>query len=531
MGKAEFLSKKAKGLCYIMLVIVALLVSNELGICAEQTLVVGMFTEPPRLDGRSNSASAYFLPCVVEFLIWPDFDFKFRPQLATSWVASPDGKKFRFTLRKGAKFHCGFPFNAEAVKMNLDGALGRLEGWAKSTESGMIDMIDEVKVLDEYTVEVTSREPSGVFLFNANAHYGVTSMICPSCLKRYGKDDFGIKYLCGTGPFKFGGWIRGSSVTFTANKDYWNGAPKLGKVVYKIIKDEGARTMALETGEIDLSTDLPSHEIDRLKKDPKIDVYLTEGGRTLYYFMNTKNGPTADKKVRQAFGHAINIPEIVKHVVGDIGVPPTGCVASRIFGANKDLAKFIFNYDPDKAKQLLSEAGWKNSGDGVLRKDGKPLQVTIVSMDHRTPKDREVAEAIQSYLKKIGVECKMQIVEWAYFTTGLKNTSFDMYTYAFRANTGDGDYIFSSMLREGYRWNGTGYDNPRVQELITLGRQDPDPKKRLRLYFELQKISLEDAVWVPIFHENISVGAQKYVKGFKVHPNGRLFFHDVYIEK
>jgi peptide/nickel transport system substrate-binding protein len=152
-------------------------------------------------------------------------------------------------------------------------------------------------------------------------------------------------------------------------------------------------------------------------------------------------------------------------------------------------------------------------------------------MDHRTPKDREVAEAIQSYLKKIGVECKMQIVEWAYFTTGLKNTSFDMYTYAWRAITGDCDYPFGSLLKAGYRWNGTGYDNARVQELITLGRREPDPKKRLQLYFELQKISLEDAAWIPIFHENVSIGAQKYVKGFRVHPNGRPFFHKVSIEK
>ena len=531
MVKAEFLKEKVKVLCSITLVIVALFVSNELGVCAEQTLVVGMFTEPSRLDGRSNSAAAHFLPCAVEFLIWPDYDLKFKPQLATSWEISPDGKKFKFNLRKGVKYHCGFPFNAEAVKLNLDGALGRLEGWSKSTESGMIDLIDEVKVLDEYTVEVTLKEPSGVFLFNANAHYGVTSMICPSCLKKYGKDDFGIKYLCGTGPFKFGGWIRGSSVTFTGNKDYWNGAPKLEKIVYKIIKDEGARTMALETGEIDLDMDLPSHEIDRLRKDPKIDVHLTESVRTLYLFINTKKEPTADKRVRQALGHAINIPEMVKHVVGDIGQPPTGCVASRVFGAHKDLAKLIPKYDPKKAKQLLSEAGWKDSGDGVLRKDGKPLQVTMISMDHRTPKDREVAEAIQSYLKKIGVECKMQIVEWAYFTTGLKNTSFDMYTYAWRAITGDCDYPFGSLLKAGYRWNGTGYDNARVQELITLGRREPDPKKRLQLYFELQKISLEDAAWIPIFHENVSIGAQKYVKGFRVHPNGRPFFHKVFIEK
>ena len=125
----------------------------------------------------------------------------------------------------------------------------------------------------------------------------------------------------------------------------------------------------------------------------------------------------------------------------------------------------------------------------------------------------------------------MQIIEFAYFTSGLKNTSFDMYTYAFRAITGDCDYAFSALLRAGYHWNGTGYDNPRVQELIALGRKEPNPIKRLGIYFELQKITLEDALWVPMFHENVSIGTQKYVKGFTPHPNGRPFFHKVSIDK
>jgi len=526
------LGQKTKTFFYIFgLICLSLFPFEESITYAQQTLIVGMFAEPSRLDGRSNSAAAHFLPTSVELLIWPDYDLKFRPKLATSWEVSPDGKKYTLKLRKGVKFHCGYPFNAEAVKLNLEGALGRLEGWVKGGESGMIDLIDEVKAADEYTVEITLKEPSGAFLYNANASYGVTSIICPSCLKKYGKDDFGIKHLCGTGPFKFGGWVRGSTVTFLKNKDYWDGEPKLDKIIYKIIKDDSARLMALESGEIDLDMDLPSHEISRLRKDPNLDVYIAESARTLYFFMNTKKGPTADKKVRQAFAHAINIQEIVKNVVGDIGQVPTGCMFSKVFGANKELAKFIPQYNVAKAKQLLSEAGWKDAGDGVVRKDGKPLQVTIVSMDHRTPKDRDVAEAIQNYLKKIGVDCKMQIVEWAYFTTGLRDTSFDMYTYAWRGITGDADYILGSQLRAGYRWNGTGYDNPKVQELIVLGRRESDTKKRLQIYFDLQKISLEDAVWVPIFHENVTVGTRKYVKGFKVHPSGRPYFHKVSIEK
>jgi len=375
------------------------------------------------------------------------------------------------------------------------------------------------------------KEPFGAFLNNLNSSYGVTPIICPSDLKKFGKDDFGIKHLCGTGPFKFGGWVRGSTVTFVKNKDYWGGEPKLDKVIYKVIKDEDARLMALENGEIDINIDLPAHEIARLQGNPKLNIQTIESTRTLYFFMNTKKEPLSDRRVRQAFAHAINIPELVKNVVGEVGKPATGCLCKSIFGASDEIFKYIPKYDPRTAKNLLLEAGYRESAGGIMEKEGKPLQVTVVTMDHRTPKDREVAETIQNYLKKIGVDCKMQIVEWAYFTTGLKNLSFDMYTYAWRAITGDADYTFGSLLKAGYRWNGTGYDNPKVQEMIALGRREADPRKRLQAYIDLQKISLEDSVWVPIFHENSIVGSQKHVRGFKVHPSGRPYLAQAYIQK
>jgi ABC-type transport system substrate-binding protein len=247
--------------------------------------------------------------------------------------------------------------------------------------------------------------------------------------------------------------------------------------------------------------------------------------------MNVKKGPTADKKVRKAFAHAVNVPEMVKNVVGDVGQPAAACVARRVFGYRDDIKALLPKYDPEMAKELLAEAGWKDTdGDGILDKDGKPLKVTIDSMNHRTPKDREVTEAIQAYLRKIGVDCSMGIQEWALFVAGYKTLAHDMYTYAWRAITGDCDYPFSSLLRAGYRWNGSGYDNPRVQELISLGKSEPDSKKRLDIYYEYQKITLDDGVWVPLFHENVADGTRKAVKGYKSHPNGRPFFYDVYIE-
>ena len=193
--------------------------------------------------------------------------------------------------------------------------------------------------------------------------------------------------------------------------------------------------------------------------------------------------------------------------------------------------KLVPKYNPTEAKRLLAEAGWKDTdGDGLLDKDGKTMDITITAPNHRAPKDRDCAEAIQYQFRKIGVNAKLEVVEWAYFITGMKNRSFDACIYAWMCVTGDASYIYGNFLIANSRWNAGGYNNPRVEELITLGRAEADLKKREKNHFDVAKIVLEDGLMMPLFHANVTVGTRKNIKGFKVHPNGRLFLHNVIVE-
>jgi len=519
-----------KAVLVLVILLAVVFVGEQIAISAGQTLIVGLRKEPHRLDGRSNSVAAYYLPSLVEVLAWVNRDLVISPQLAESWEISKDGKKYIFHLRKGVKFHCGHSFNAEAVKLNIEGALGRLSKWQQTQETSMIEMVDQVNVLDNYTVEINLKVPSGEFLL-AGAHYGILSMLCPVHAEKYGKDDYGLKHLCATGPFKWGEWVRGSKIVFLKNENYWGKPAHLDKIIFKIIPDANARLMALEKGEIDIDIDLPSHEIKRLLSHPDIDVHLKEGTRTMYLFFSCVKGPTVDKRIRRALMHAVNINAIVKDVVGPIGVPPTGLVSTKVFGNLDVNEKLVPKYDPAKAKRLLAEAGWKDTnGDGLLDKGGKTMDITITAPNHRAPKDRDCAEAIQSQLKNIGVNAKLQVVEWAYFATGIKNKSFDACVFAWRTVTGDCSYVYGALLPAKSRWNAAGYNNPRVDEIIILGRKESNTKRREQLYYELAKITLEDGLWMPLFHQNVTVGTRKNIRGFKPHPSERLFLNDVTVE-
>lgn len=517
---------------FFVILLTVVLIGEQRAISAGKTLIVGVRAEPHRLDGRTNSvASRYFAPSLLEVLGYIDFDVNIAPQLAESWQISKDGKKYIYHLRKGVKFHSGSPFNAEAVKLNIEGALGRLENWAQTKEPAVLAMVDQIKVVDDYTLEVDLKVPSIEFLL-AGASYNILSMVCPESAEKYGKKDYGMKYLAGTGPFKWSEWVRGSKIVFLKNEDYWGERRgNVDKVIFKIIPDANARLMALEKGEIDIDPDIPSHEIQRLSSSPDIDLHMTEGTRTMYFVLSTVKGPTVDKRVRRALMHAVNIDEMVKDVVGPIGVPPTGLVATKVFGNLDVYEKLVPKYNPAKAKKLLADAGWKDTdGDGLLDKNGKTMDITITAPDHRAPKDRDCAEAIQHQFRKIGVNAKLEVVQWAYFITGMKNRSFDACVYAWMCVTGDATYIWGNFLRAKSRWNAGGYDNPPVEKLIVLIREEPDPKKREKMHFEVAKTILEDGLMMPLFHANVTVGTRKNIKGFRPHPNGRLFLHNVVIE-
>ena len=259
------------------------------------TVTYAAGADPDNLDpanAESNPSEAVNR-MMYENLVRFDVKLKIVPGLATKWEQAKDGMSWTFFLRKGVKFHDGTPFNAEAAKAFFE----RMIGPEKPSRAGLYTpFVSSVNVVDEYTVKVNMQAPFAFFLNNL-AH-SASGIISPAALKTYGKDI--SRRAVGTGPFKFVEWVHGDHLTMVRNDDYWGGKPYLDKIVVKTVKEDSARVMMLQSGDAQLIVRIPSEDIPRLEKDPKINLDSTETLRVLYLQVNCAKKPFTDLRIRQA---------------------------------------------------------------------------------------------------------------------------------------------------------------------------------------------------------------------------------------
>jgi peptide/nickel transport system substrate-binding protein len=333
-------------------------------------------------------------------------DGSVHPWLATEWEISPDGKVYTFQLRKDVKFHDGEPFNAEAVKFNFDFpfqpdlphkfAWGALGG----------DKYDRTEVVDDYTVKVYFKEPNAVFLVNLSD--GGLGMDSPKAMTDAG-DDYGVKTLVGTGPFKFKEWVKGSHVTLVRNDDYkWapgfyghSGPPNLDEITYRDVEDAETRLAALEGAEINFITINPPQAASVDANDALSVLSTPKAGTTRMYLMNLAKPPTDDLKVRQAVNHAIDKDGLIQLPAWS-GYANRGVAAlpsNMIPGGMPDSLKALdFEFDVAKANKLMDEAGWAMGADGVREKDGIKFILDMVT----TTTGVQYCEPLDQMLRAIG---------------------------------------------------------------------------------------------------------------------------------
>ena len=320
------------------------------------TVTYAAGADPDNLDpanAESNPSEAVNR-MMYENLARFDEKLKIVPGLASKWQQSKDGLTWTFFLRKGVKFHDGTPFNAEAVKVFVE----RMIGPEKPSRSGLyVPFVNTVEVVDDYTVKINLKAPFAFFLNNL-AH-SASGIVSPTALKTLGKDI--SRKPVGTGPFKFVEWIHGDHITMVRNDQYWGGKPKLDKIIVKTVKEDSARVMMLQSGDAHLIVRIPSEDIARLEKDPKIKLDSTETLRVLYISINCSKKPFTDVRVRQALNYAVDKESIVKNLYQGRALVSSGIVAPLTTGYVRVQG---YSYDPEKAKKLLAEAGFPN---GVCR--------------------------------------------------------------------------------------------------------------------------------------------------------------------
>jgi peptide/nickel transport system substrate-binding protein len=488
-------------------------------------LKVALGMNPNKIDpANSKAGSDMMIGCahIFEGLVNCYYDQKekktiLQPGLAEKWERSPDGKTWTFYLRKNVRFHDGTPFNAEAVRFNIERTL---KDEPRTSFRELKGIVEKAEMVDNYTIKMHCSKVVGHFLYLLGE--STMMMVSPASVEKYG-DKVG-SHPTGTGPFKFVKWVPGERVELEVNKEYWRGRANLDGIVFRFVVDNSARINMLQTGEVDVVDVVPVQDHERLRKTGKIEVISWPTAIILRLFVNCQKPPTNDLKVRQALKLAIDRPGIIDAIHrGDATIAKSG-VAPFSWGYYPAAE---VEYNPDKARKLLTEAGWVDTnGDGVREKEGKNLSLKIrAPQAGRYPMDRESLLAIQENLRNVGVDCQIDFVEFAAFMNSLllplekQDVLCFFVAYSSRTHA----YFATYDLFHSKRWPPNGlnvffYKNPKMDGLLDAAMVELNPEKSYELYKDVQILAEEEVPLINLWIMHLSVGQRKSVHDVRFNP-------------
>ncbi|NRG16403.1 ABC transporter substrate-binding protein [Rhizobiales bacterium] len=487
-------------------------------------LVVGQIAEPKSLDPHAVTAVNDFriLVNIYDGLVrYKDGTLEVEPSLAESWDISEDGKTYTFKLRAGVTFHDGTPFNAEAVKFNFDRMLDESHPFHDTGPfplSFFFSAVDEVTAVDESTVEFKLSEPYAPFL--SNLAYPTGLIVSPEAVKQHGKD-FGRNPV-GTGAYKFEGWDPNAKVVVSRNEAYWDDAAPLEAVIFRPITDANTRIAEMLSGGLDIMVEVPPDSLQQFRGDDQFTVHEQAGPHVWFLILNTKEGPFANKAVRQAANYAINKTALVENILqGTAEVASSPTPPAFAWAYNETLEPYP--YDPEKAKALLEEAGYNGEELTFYVTEGGSGMLDPVAM----------GTAIQADLQAVGMKVKIETYEWNTFlgkvNPGLEGKA-DMAEMAWMTNDPD-TLPFLALRSEAFPdkggFNSGYYANEKVDELLNKARQVTDQSERAKLYKQMQEIVYEDAPWVFVANWKQNAVTSSRVENFKLQPSFFLMLQDV----
>lgn len=486
-------------------------------------LIVGQIAEPKSLDPQAVTAANDFriLENLYDGLVrFKDGTLEVEPALAESWQISEDGKTYTFTLREGVAFHDGTPVDAEAVRFTFERMLNEDHPFADTGPFPLaffFSAVQSVAAPDAGTVVFTLNEPYAPFLTNLATPTG--AIVSPAAVEASG-GDFG-RAPVGAGPFKFAEWRSNEAVVVEANPDYWDGAPALQAVVFRPITDANTRTAEMLAGGLDVMVEVPPVSLGQFQSG--YNIVEAAGPHVWFLILNTKEGPFADQKVRQAVNYAVNKEAIADNVLEGTATVAEGPIPAAFGWAyNPDVDPYP--YDPEKARALLAEAGV--APDTTLRfmvTEGGSGMLDPVAM----------ATAIQADLAAVGLNAQIQTYEWNTFlgevNPGLEGKG-DMAEMAWM--TSDPDTLpFLTLRTEAMPdkggFNSGYYSNPEVDALLQQAREATDQEVRADAYRKVQQIVHDDAPWLFVANWKQNAVTSERVQNFALQPSFLLDLHKV----
>lgn len=440
---------------------------------------------------------------MYDSLVATDEKLNIVPSLALSWT-QPDPKTYIFKLRPDVKFHDGTDFNADAVKFNIERYLTGTGSQRKSE----ISSISTVEVVDPLTVKFNLSAPFAPLLANLVDRAGM--MVSPTAVKKLGDEFVRNPQGAGTGPFKFVEWKKDDRIVLEKNPNYWRKddtgrqLPYLDKVTFRPMTDETARLTSLKTGDVQIANSVPSKDVPDLRTGSEV-VYKDIPSVAWYgWYLNNSAEPFNNKALRQAISYAVDRDQIVKTVFFNVAAPSNGPIPPPSWAYDPNFKPYT--RDLAKAKAKLAEGG---------KPDGFTFKVEVSA---GSTQNLQLAQLVHDQLKEVGINMEIVQLEFSKILDDLDKKQYSAAQVGWSGRI-DPDGNIYNQFKTGAPLNNCAYTNPKVDELLDKARVATDQNERKAAYQEAQKLILDDAGYLFMYHTVATQATSPKVQGFLLMPD------------
>lgn len=496
-----------------------------------KTITIAEPDTPDTLDPQKTGAAvtATILSYVGNTLVTVNpWTKQVVPDLAASWTISSNGLVYTFSLRHGVTFQNGAPFNAKAMAFTLDRAMN--PATHGNIAAALLKPVKSVKVLGPYTLQITLSHPYAPFLSVALSHPDLMA-ISPTAVKKEGAN-FASKPI-GTGPLEVSQYVPGKSLTLVRNPHYhWapsfftnHGPVKFQKLVFDFLPTTSTVVDGLKTGEISVAG-IPYQQVRPFQNNANYHIQSSlREGLGMFLVMNFNNPALKILDVRKAINEAINRHEVIKLALDGAGQPAYSPLPSTIFGYDSNAPKFGYHHHPSKAIALLRAAGFHMGPNGYRIKGNLALNFSLYNSP--IPGWSSAAQVIQQNLKAVGIQTTIHNMDIGTLITDMEKGQQNLGIMGYTYTDPDVLYLFfdSNELHGGL--NMSQYNSPTLDRLLTAGREATNPANRAKIYHQVQRYMVQQAVIAPIYNEvNYTVFSSK-IHGLQVAPGSLIEVQDV----
>ncbi|MEK3717126.1 nickel ABC transporter substrate-binding protein [Paenibacillus sp. FSL R7-0333] len=467
-----------------------------------------------RLDAGAYEGSMNVHAMIYDGLVEYGEKGEILPSLAESWDISEDGKVYTFHLRQGVKFSDGTEFNADAVKFSF-------ERWVKDPANSLnvATAMESLEVADKHTITMTFNKAYYPFLTELSFARPVR-IISPTAVEPAGDINGTFVRAIGTGPWMAESYKTDQEAVLVSNPNYWGDMPKLSKIIMKVIPDPQSRVLALQSGDVDIAGGqmgkLPVESVPVIEADASLTLQKSPGTSSHFMIFNYNTPALQDLNVRKAINLAMNKKSIVNDLMNGIGQEAKGLFPLTVPYVTESNNTW-YGFDPGEAKQLLAAAGYKDAdGDGIAEKDGNPLEFNFVLQQAEYPEWKTISELIQSELKEIGIDVKLQVLEPnAYYDALWTSKAYDLILYRTYDDAYNPHSFLLSLFHRTTEAPAVVWSDTELEAQIDNAVGAMDIQERQSAYDSIFLRMYQDAMFAAVYFPDDILAVNHRVTGFK----------------